>query len=34
MTTTTESRLEDDQLAQLYGDFETEHLNPLWTQLD
>ena len=33
MTTTTESRIEDDQLSQLYRDFEREHLNPLWTQL-
>ena len=34
MTITTESRVEDDQLSELYRDFETQHLNPLWTQLD
>jgi len=31
--TATEGHLEDELLGQLYQDFETEHLNPLWTQL-
>jgi gentisate 1,2-dioxygenase len=31
--TATEPHIEDTLLAQLYRDFEAEHLNPLWTQL-
>ena len=32
--TTTASTTETDQLSRLYHDLESEHLNPLWTQLD
>ncbi len=32
--TATEPHVDDDpELKQLYQDFESEHLNPLWTQL-
>ena len=33
MTTTRDLAEEDAQLSKLYSDFESEHLNPLWTQL-
>src|SRR5215207_9335902 len=32
--TTTASTTQIDQLSRLYHDLESEHLNPLWTQLD